>query len=84
MWLLVYLWRTDSVSTWLLAVSAFSVEVIVKMIISLIIYSLFLIDSYRETFWEELDDYVYYIRSFGSTVSTMTSTGTIKWRNGVP
>lgn len=67
-WLLLFLWRSDSISTWLLAVSAFSIEVIVKMIISLIIYFLFLIDFYRETFWEELDDYVYYIRSFGSSV----------------
>ncbi|XP_065226508.1 protein TRC8 homolog [Planococcus citri] len=68
MWLLFYLWKSDSISTWLLAVSAFSIEVIVKMIISLIIYFLFLLDYYRETFWEELDDYVYYIRSFGNSV----------------
>lgn len=69
MWLLLYLWRSDSISTWLLAVSTFSLEIIVKMIISLIIYVLFLLDFYRETFWEELDDYVYYIRSFGNSVS---------------
>ncbi|XKL63337.1 hypothetical protein PGB90_005701 [Kerria lacca] len=68
MWLLLYLWRSDSISTWLLAVSTFSLEIIVKMIISLIIYVLFLLDFYRETFWEELDDYVYYIRSFGNSV----------------
>lgn len=68
-WLLIYLWRSDSISTWLFAVSAFSLEVIVKMVVSLVIYFLFLLDFYRETFWEELDDYVYYIRSFGNTVT---------------
>ncbi|XP_075235024.1 TRC8 ring finger protein [Lycorma delicatula] len=66
--LLTYLWTHHSISTWLLAVSAFSVEVIVKVIVSLLIYSLFLIDAYRSTFWEKLDDYVYYIRAFGNTV----------------
>jgi E3 ubiquitin-protein ligase RNF139 len=67
--LLVYLWSNHALSTWLLAVSAFSVEVIVKVIVSLLIYSLFLLDAYRSTFWEKLDDYVYYIRAFGNTVS---------------
>nr|CAD7200372.1 unnamed protein product [Timema douglasi]CAD7417224.1 unnamed protein product [Timema poppensis] len=66
--LLIYLWSQYSMSTWLLAVSAFSIEVIVKVVVSLMIYSLFLIDAYRTTFWEKLDDYVYYIRAFGNTV----------------
>lgn len=67
--LLAYLWSHHPMSTWLLAVSAFSVEVIVKVVVSLLIYALFLIDAYRSTFWEKLDDYVYYIRAFGNTVS---------------
>lgn len=66
--LLVYLWSQHTISTWLLAVSAFSIEVIVKVVVSLMIYSLFLIDAYRSTFWEQLDDYVYYIRAFGNTI----------------
>ncbi|XP_067007766.1 protein TRC8 homolog [Anabrus simplex] len=66
--LLTYLWSQHAMSTWLLAVSAFSIEVIVKVVVSLMIYSLFLIDAYRSTFWEKLDDYVYYIRAFGNTV----------------
>lgn len=66
--LLGYLWAHHPMSTWLLAVSAFSVEVIVKVIVSLLIYSLFLLDAYRSTFWEKLDDYVYYIKAFGNTV----------------
>ncbi|OAD56526.1 Protein TRC8 like protein [Eufriesea mexicana] len=66
--LLVFLWSHYSVSTWLLAVSVFSIEVIVKVLVSLAIYSLFLIDAYRSVFWEKLDDCVYIIRSFGNTV----------------
>lgn len=66
--LLVYLWSHHATSTWLLAVSAFSIEVIVKVVVSLMIYSLFLVDAYRSSFWEKLDDYVYYIRAFGNTV----------------
>jgi len=66
--LLAYLWSQHATSTWLLAVSAFSIEVIVKVVVSLMIYSLFLVDAYRSTFWEKLDDYVYYIRAFGNTV----------------
>ncbi|XP_050483192.1 protein TRC8 homolog [Bombus huntii] len=66
--LLVFLWSHYTVSTWLLAVSVFSVEVIVKVLVSLAIYSLFLIDAYRSVFWEQLDDCVYIIRSFGNTI----------------
>lgn len=66
--LLYYLWSDQTTSTWLLAVTAFSIEVIVKVIVSLALYVLFLIDAYRSTFWERLDDYVYYIRAFGNTV----------------
>ncbi|CAL7938181.1 unnamed protein product [Xylocopa violacea] len=66
--LLVYLWSHYTVSTWLLAVSVFSIELIVKVLVSLAIYSLFLIDAYRRVFWEQLDDCVYIIRSFGNTI----------------
>lgn len=66
--LMYYLWTNHEVSTWLLAVSAFSIEVIVKVAVSLAIYSLFLLDARKDTFWEKLDDYVYYIRAFGNTV----------------
>ncbi|XP_060529887.1 protein TRC8 homolog [Cylas formicarius] len=66
--LMYLLWTTQETSTWLLAVTAFSIEVIVKVFVSLSIYCLFLYDAKRETFWEKLDDYIYYIRSFGSTI----------------
>ncbi|KAK7462624.1 hypothetical protein BaRGS_00038331, partial [Batillaria attramentaria] len=68
MLLLVYLWQQHTLSTWLLAVSAFCVEIIIKVFISLTVYALFMIDAYKETFWEKLDDYVYYVQSTGSTI----------------
>lgn len=63
-----YLWARHPISTWLLAVTAFSVEVIIKVIISLLVYILFMTDAYHDTFWEKLDDYVYYIKSTGNTI----------------
>ncbi|XP_035795107.1 protein TRC8 homolog isoform X2 [Anopheles albimanus] len=66
--LLAVLWSRHTLSTWLLAVTAFSVEVIVKVLVSLATYTLFLLDARRQTFWEKLDDYVYYIRAFGNSV----------------
>ncbi|KAF7275926.1 hypothetical protein GWI33_011096 [Rhynchophorus ferrugineus] len=66
--LMYLLWTTQEISTWLLAVTAFSIEVIVKVLVSLAIYALFLYDARRESFWEQLDDYIYYIRSFGNAV----------------
>ncbi|XP_076241434.1 TRC8 ring finger protein [Calliopsis andreniformis] len=78
--LLIFLWSHFTVSTWLFAVSIFSIEVIVKVLISLAIYSLFLIDAYRSAFWEQLDDCVYIIRSFGNTVEF--TFGIILFMNG--
>ncbi|XP_043268600.1 protein TRC8 homolog [Venturia canescens] len=78
--LLVFLWSHFTISTWLLAVSVFSVEVIVKVFVSLAIYSLFLFDAYRSVFWEQLDDCVYMIRSFGNTVEF--SFGIVLFFNG--
>ena len=63
-----YLWSHHEISTWLLAVSSFNIEVIVKVIISLLLYSLFMIDAHRDVFWERLDDYVYNIKSTGNTL----------------
>ncbi|XP_023308898.2 protein TRC8 homolog isoform X2 [Lucilia cuprina] len=66
--LLKTLWSRHSPSTWLLAVTAFSVEVVVKVLVSLATYTLFLLDARRQTFWEKLDDYLYYVRAFGNSV----------------
>ncbi|KAK3851719.1 hypothetical protein Pcinc_041649 [Petrolisthes cinctipes] len=66
--LLYILWSFYPLSTWLLAVSAFSIQVVVKTLVSVLIYSLFLVDAYRNQFWERLDDHVYYISAFGNSV----------------
>ncbi|XP_069139033.1 protein TRC8 homolog [Argopecten irradians] len=66
--LLVYLWSIHRINTWLMAVTAFSLEVIIKVIVSLMVYCLFMLDAYRDKFWESLDDYVYYIQSTGNTI----------------
>ncbi|XP_014680689.1 PREDICTED: protein TRC8 homolog [Priapulus caudatus] len=66
-----YLWRSHHLGTWLLAVSAFCVELIIKVVVSLLVYALFIVDAHREDFWEGLDDYVYYIRAAGSTIEFM-------------
>nr|NP_996303.1 TRC8 ring finger protein, isoform D [Drosophila melanogaster]Q7KRW1.1 RecName: Full=Protein TRC8 homolog [Drosophila melanogaster]AAS65223.1 TRC8 ring finger protein, isoform D [Drosophila melanogaster] len=66
--LLYHLWSQQSISTWLLAVTAFSVEVVVKVLVSLATYTLFLLDARRQFFWEKLDDYLYYVRAFGNSV----------------
>jgi E3 ubiquitin-protein ligase RNF139 len=66
--LLIILWSRHQPSTWLLAVSVFSIEVIVKVLVSLATYTLFLVDAQRQIFWERLDDYIYYIKAFGNSV----------------
>ena len=48
--------------------TAFCIEIIVKVAVTLTVYALFMFDSMKETFWEGLDDYVYYVQSFGNTV----------------
>lgn len=39
-----------------------------QVLISLLIYILFMLDAMRTTVWERLDDYVYYIRATGNTI----------------
>lgn len=41
---------------------------ILQVLVSIATYTLFLLDARRQTFWEKLDDYVYYIRAFGNSV----------------
>ena len=67
--LMIILWKWFAVGTWLLAVSAFCIEVVVKVIVTVSVYGLFLYDSkIREGSWEGLDDAVYYVKAVGNTV----------------
>jgi len=67
--LLCLLWQNFNMGTWLLAVTAFCIEVVVKVFVTTIIYALFMWDAfYQDGIWEGLDDWVYYIRAFGNSV----------------
>ena len=43
--LMIILWKWFTVGTWLLAVSAFCIEVVVKVLVTVSVYGLFLYDS---------------------------------------
>lgn len=68
---LYMVWSWHNVSTWLLALSCFSTEVIVKVLVSLVVYILFLIDARLDSSWEPFDDYVYTVRAFGSCMELL-------------
>jgi len=67
--LVFLLWTHFTLGTWLLAVTAFCVEVVVKVLVTVTVYALFMWDAHcQDGLWESLDDCVYYIRAFGNTV----------------
>jgi len=67
--LLYFLWSTFSLGTWLIAVTIYSVEAMVKVIVILAVHGLTLWDFYsQETLWESYDDWVFYTQSFGNVV----------------
>ncbi|KAG8441625.1 hypothetical protein GDO86_010712 [Hymenochirus boettgeri] len=75
-----FLWHNYALNTWLFAVTAFCVELCLKVIVSLTVYTLFMIDGYYNVLWEKLDDYVYYVRSTGSIIEFIF--GVIMFGNG--
>nr|XP_033788847.1 E3 ubiquitin-protein ligase RNF139 [Geotrypetes seraphini] len=74
------LWQYYALNTWLFAVTAFCVELCLKVIVSLTVYTLFMIDGYYNVLWEKLDDYVYYVRSTGNIIEFIF--GVIMFGNG--
>ncbi|XP_069777767.1 E3 ubiquitin-protein ligase RNF139 [Narcine bancroftii] len=74
------LWQVHTLNTWLFAVTAFCVELCLKVIVSLTVYTLFLIDGYYNVLWEKLDDYIYYVRSTGNVIEFIF--GVIMFGNG--
>jgi len=67
--LVLVLWQYFNVGTWLLAVTAFCIEVVVKVLVTVFVYGLFMWDSHcQDGLWESLDDWVYYIRAVGNVV----------------
>jgi len=74
---LLLLWRNFVVSTWFLAATAFNIELIVKMCVTLVQYMLFMRDTQRitsaeaidstseEQLSDDLDQNIYYVKGFG-------------------
>ncbi|XP_067267754.1 E3 ubiquitin-protein ligase RNF139 [Chanodichthys erythropterus] len=74
------LWHKFELNTWLFAVTAFCVELCLKVLVSLTVYALFMIDGFYNVLWEKLDDYVYYVRSTGNVIEFVF--GVIMFGNG--
>ncbi|CAL1583924.1 unnamed protein product [Knipowitschia caucasica] len=74
------LWRLYHLNTWLFAVTAFCVELCLKVLVSLTVYVLFMVDGCWSSLWEQLDDYVYYVRSSGSVMEFLF--GVVMFGNG--
>uniref|UniRef100_A0A3Q2VZX1 Ring finger protein 139 n=1 Tax=Haplochromis burtoni TaxID=8153 RepID=A0A3Q2VZX1_HAPBU len=75
------LWHHYVLNTWLFAVTAFCVELCLKVVVSLTVYGLFMADGFSNVLWEKLDDYVYYVRSTGNIIEFLF--GVIMFGNGV-
>uniref|UniRef100_A0A668VTS6 E3 ubiquitin-protein ligase RNF139 n=1 Tax=Oreochromis aureus TaxID=47969 RepID=A0A668VTS6_OREAU len=74
------LWHHYVLNTWLFAVTAFCVELCLKVVVSLTVYGLFMADGFSNVLWEKLDDYVYYVRSTGNIIEFLF--GVIMFGNG--
>ncbi|XP_033102758.1 E3 ubiquitin-protein ligase RNF139-like [Anneissia japonica] len=66
--LFYHLWMSYEMSTWILAVSAFCLELCIKVMVTTSVYTLYMIDACWNTYWENLDDYVYYLKGTGSVI----------------
>ncbi|KAF0757307.1 protein TRC8, partial [Aphis craccivora] len=66
--MLIYLWSNYLFNDWLLYISSFYIITIVRVLVSLAVYSLLLIDTHSSITLEKLDDYVYYTNLFGIVV----------------
>ena len=67
--LLAFVWHWFTLDTFLLAVTVFSIEVIIKVFVTVTVYCLLLYDArVRQGTWEELDDAVYVVKAAGNSV----------------
>ncbi|CAF0936144.1 unnamed protein product [Rotaria sordida] len=64
---IILLWRLTTFSTWLLAVTAFSLELIVRLLASLAQYTLYVLDAHnRLSNVESFDEYIFWIKAITS------------------
>ncbi|XP_059899815.1 E3 ubiquitin-protein ligase RNF139 isoform X1 [Gadus macrocephalus] len=75
-----FLWNQYALNTWLFAVTAFCVELCLKVVVSVTVYVLFMADGVSSVLWEGLDDYVYGVRSAGSVLEFLF--GVVMFANG--
>lgn len=66
--ILAYQWENGEANPWLFALTSFMLELIIKTTALITIYILFTIDTYKDGLWENLDDYVYYLKGASSLI----------------
>lgn len=79
--LCTWLVRTMPISTWLVALVAFCIELIVKVLATFLVYTLFTLDAridHRP--WRHMDDWVFYIQSTAHTIEFIC--GCVMFVNG--
>jgi len=70
--LLFSLWSRFAVGTWILAVTVFCIEAVIKVLVTLTVYFLTIWDVYyQDGVWESFDDWIFYIKSFGNSVQVV-------------
>lgn len=72
--LMYFTWSRHELSSWLVALSCFSAELITKVFVSLVIYVLFMVDARRDGSWEPFDDYLYTARAINSCLELFFAT----------
>ncbi|CAB1432544.1 unnamed protein product [Pleuronectes platessa] len=65
------LWKHYTLNSWVFAVTAYCLEVCLKVMVSLSVYVLLIVDASYDGHWENLDDYVYYVRSAGNIIQIL-------------
>nr|CAB3265627.1 E3 ubiquitin-protein ligase RNF139-like [Phallusia mammillata] len=76
-----WLVQTKPMSTWLIALTAFSIELVVKVVATLLLYILYVTDARTDHKpWPHLDDWVFYIQSTSHTIEFIC--GCVMFVNG--
>lgn len=66
---LAYLWSNGSINSWTLTVTVFSFEMITRMLISLVIYTMCMINSFCDITWSGFEDQIYYLKALCGMIS---------------
>jgi E3 ubiquitin-protein ligase RNF139 len=64
---IIFLWRVTTFSTWLLAITAFSLELIVRLLASLAQYTLYVLDAHNHfSNVDSFDEYIFRVKAITS------------------